>query len=57
VLRSMVKEDLRRNTKKSFRRSPLLSKIGLAVDGVFARPLPPRPFSSKIDVTIDREKC
>jgi len=52
----MVKEDPRRNTKKLFRRSPILSKTWLAVDVFFARLLPRRPFFQKIDVTIERQK-
>jgi len=56
VLRSMVKEDPRRNTKNLFRRSPILSKTWLAVDGVFVRSLPRKLFFFKIDVTIGPKK-
>ena len=56
MLRSMVKEGHRRNTNNSSQRSLILSKSRLAVDGIFARPLPIRPSSSKIDATLRREK-
>jgi len=52
----MVKEDPRRNTKNLFRRSPILSKTWLAVDGVFVRSLPRKLFFFKIDVTIGPKK-
>jgi len=56
VLRSMVKEDPRRNTKNLFRRSPLLSRIWLAVHVLFARSSSRKLFFFKIDVTIERQK-
>ncbi len=55
MLRSMVKEGHRRNTN-NFSQRGLISKSGLAVDGIFARPLPTKPSSSKIDATLRPEK-